>query len=180
MRQLSGPVFTAFMVFIFIQPLTSCSSPKPKTPSLNQGSIIVYLHDYSGRRNATVVPVIGISGKPWVFSSFGTIFAVDDPVTAAPSANSQIIGRAQGILVTNSLNGSNMQMVISIVFNGEEGSTLQIQGTTRQSQRFREVSVVSGTGNYRFARGYVVLETVSYDPNTSYAMVLCNITLLPT
>ncbi|CAM8953054.1 unnamed protein product [Rhodiola kirilowii] len=166
------------LCMLLILPLTSCSSTK--APSSNQESIIVYLHDYSGRRNATVVPVVGISGKPWVFSSFGTLFAVDDPVTAAPSAGSRVIGRAQGILVINSLDGSSMQMLLSIVFSDGVGSTLQIQGTTRQSDRVREVSIVSGTKYYRFARGYAVLETLIYDPETSYAMVLCNITLLPT
>ncbi|KAL9680323.1 hypothetical protein QQ045_018201 [Rhodiola kirilowii] len=146
------------LCMLLILPLTSCSSTK--APSSNQEGIIVYLHDYSGRHNATVVPVVGIS--------------------AAPSAGSRVIGRAQGILVINSLDGSSMQMLLSIVFSDGVGSTLQIQGTTRQSDRVREVSIVSGTKYYRFARGYAVLETLIYDPETSYAMVLCNITLLPT
>ncbi|KAF3789426.1 hypothetical protein EJ110_NYTH18025 [Nymphaea thermarum] len=51
----------------------------------------------------------------------------------------------------------------------------EIQGADRYLQQKREVSVVSGTGEFRYARGYAVLETVELDaPN---AVIKFNLTI---
>lgn len=84
------------------------------------------------------------------------------------------------MLVATSLDGSNVSVILSIVFTNNSqynGSTLEIQGVSRQFENYREVSVVSGTGRFRFARGYATLETLSYDPTTTYSVIHCSITL---
>jgi uncharacterized protein with beta-barrel porin domain len=56
-------------------------------------------------------------------------------------------------------------------------STLEIQGTSRQRENLRELSVVSGTGRFQFARGYVVFETVSYDAQNNQSIIRLSVTL---
>lgn len=146
----------------------------------NQTTMVFYLHDVATGPNATVAPVIGINGKVWSYSTFGTIFVIDDPVTLTPNQNSVHVGRAQGLLTAASFDGSNVNVVISIVFNNMQysGSTLELQGTSRQRENYREISVVSGTGRFRFARGYAAFETAFYDPATTRSIVRLTITLL--
>ncbi|PON62212.1 Disease resistance response protein [Trema orientale] len=148
---------------------------------LNQTNIVFFLQDVASTGpNATVVPVIGITGKAWTFATFGTIFAIDDPITETPSRSSNQVGRAQGMLVTSALDGSNVSVLVSIVFTNREygGSTLELQGVSRQNERYREVSVVSGTGTFRFARGFAIFETIYYERTISYSIIRCTITLL--
>ncbi|XP_028785647.1 dirigent protein 23-like [Neltuma alba] len=152
----------------------------PWEGSGEQQNLVFFLQDVSIGPNATVAPVAGVKGKEWSYNTFGTIYAVDDLVTAGPNRNSAPVGRAQGLLATGALDGSNVNIFLSIVFTNLQynGSTLQIQGVSRQSENYREVSVVSGTGRFRFARGYAALETYYYDPNTTYSIVRLSITLL--
>ncbi|KAG5118862.1 hypothetical protein JHK82_033282 [Glycine max] len=44
-------------------------------------------------------------------------------------------------------------------------------------ENYREVSVMSGTGKFRFARGYAVLQTAFYDPNTSRSVIRLTISI---
>jgi hypothetical protein len=144
-----------------------------------QSTLVYYLQDIGRGFNATVVPVIGINGRVWSYNTFGTIFVVDDPVMTSPSMLSTQVGKAQGVITVTSQDGANVNIILSIVFNDVQysGSTLQIQGSSHQRDNLRELSVVSGTGRFRFARGYAVFETVSYDPSNNHSVIRLTITL---
>ncbi|XP_059664483.1 dirigent protein 2-like [Cornus florida] len=147
---------------------------------LKETTMTLHFQDYSAGANATVLPVTGIPGRVWSFFGFGTIFCTDDPITEGLDKSSAQIGRAQGMYVTSAMDGSNTHVLISIVFTNEEfgGSTLEIQGTSRQHDAVREVAVVAGTGKFRYARGYATFETVYYDMEISYAIIRCNVTVM--
>ncbi|KAI4334127.1 hypothetical protein L6164_018857 [Bauhinia variegata] len=146
-----------------------------------QTTLVFFLQDVASGPNATVAPITGIRGKDWSYDTFGSLFVVDDPVTLSPNRNSAQVGRAQGLLAASALDGSNVHVLLSIVFDNSQysGSALEIQGTSRQRENYREVSVVSGTGRFRFARGFASFETMYYDPATSYSIIRFTITLLP-
>ncbi|KAL6135238.1 hypothetical protein ACLB2K_067466 [Fragaria x ananassa] len=60
------------------------------------------------------------------------------------------------------------------------GSTLEIQGNSILREPVRELSVVSGTGKFWFARGYAMCETAetySVDSLIGYAVVRFNVTV---
>ncbi|XP_022843418.1 dirigent protein 1-like [Olea europaea var. sylvestris] len=116
----------------------------------------LYFQDYSGGPNATVVQITGQPDGLLSFTKFGAIFCTDDPITEEFDPSSAEIARAQGLYVTSALDGTNTHVLISIVFTNEEykGSTLEIQGSSAQFERVREVAVVGGTGKFRLARGY--------------------------
>ncbi|XP_008229971.1 PREDICTED: dirigent protein 22-like [Prunus mume] len=172
---------TKLMSFSSILLLLAMLMPVAKPQSPRETTIVLYLQDLASGPDATVVPITGIQGKPQSFTSFGTIFAVDDVITETPDKVSAQIGRAQGILVASSLSGSNVHVSMSLAFTNVEynGSSLEIQGISRQFERYKEVSVVSGTGSFRYARGYATLETVFYDNKTFYSIIRCTVRLLP-
>ncbi|PKI68586.1 hypothetical protein CRG98_010990 [Punica granatum] len=121
----------------------------------------------------------GIPKKQWGVLQFGTVYATDDKLTESYDRNSTEVGRAQGLYVNSALDGSDLHLVMSLVFTSGEfnGSTLEIQGADRFYLKYREVSVVSGTGKFRLARGYIVLETVFIDIKNSNAIIRCNVTV---
>ncbi|XP_050379909.1 dirigent protein 23-like [Argentina anserina] len=105
------------------------------------------------------------------FTSFGTIFTIDDPITVTADQRSAEIGRAHGIMVASSLSGSNVHVALSFAFRN--GSSLEIQGTSRQFERYKELGVVSGTGTFRYAKGCITLESMYYDNRTSHSIIRC-------
>lgn len=144
-----------------------------------ESSMTLYFQDYSGGANATVIQVTGQADGLLSFGRFGTMFCTDDPITEDFDASSAQIGRAQGLYVTSALDGSNTHVLISIVFTSDEykGSTLEVQGSSAQFERVREVSVVGGTGKFRLARGYATFQTLYYDHERHHAVIQCNLTL---
>ncbi|KAI4299833.1 hypothetical protein L6164_033257 [Bauhinia variegata] len=141
--------------------------------------LTLYFHDYSNGPNATVIPVAGIAGREWNFKQVGSVYVIDEPITEGPERDSPTVGRCQGLFVTASFDGLNSHVVLSIMFTNEayNGSTLEIQGTSKQFEQTGEVSVVSGTGKFRFVRGYASFKTVFWDEVTTYAILQVDITL---
>ncbi|KAL6140168.1 hypothetical protein ACLB2K_058469 [Fragaria x ananassa] len=139
----------------------------------------IYLQDFNAGPNLTDTPIVGIAGKLWRYDQFGTVYIVDDPITVGPSHKSAVVGRAQGTFVTASLDGRNALVLLSIVFTNKKynGSTIEIQGNSKQFKPIREVAVVSGTGKFRFARGYATFETYFVDQPTGYSVIRSNITV---
>ncbi|XP_057451048.1 dirigent protein 23-like [Lotus japonicus] len=175
---MSPPIKSLFLSFLLISTIVHEVKSQLPPPQPNQTTIVLYLQDVAKGPSATVTPVIGIKDKDWSYNTFGTIFVVDDPVTFGSSPNSALIGRAQGTLTVSSLDGANVNVVLSILFTNSQysGSTIEIQGVSRQHESSRELSVVSGTGKFRYARGFAVLETLFYDAPTGRSTIRLTIT----
>ena len=99
------------------------------------------MQEWESGANITSIPVAGIPKKPWAILAFGTIFAIDDALTESTDRKSAQVGRAHGIFVTTALDGTDLHLLMSLVFTNKEynGSTLEIQGADRQFQKYREV-----------------------------------------
>ncbi|EYU43119.1 hypothetical protein ABFS82_08G115900 [Erythranthe guttata] len=160
------------LLIIFVCSNSELSQPK-------ETKMAFYFQDYSGGPNATVIEITGQPNGLLSFTKFGAIFCTDDPITEGFDESSAQIARAQGLYVTSALDGSNTHVLISIVFTNNEyrGSTLEVQGTSAQFERVREVAVVGGTGIFRLARGYATFETLHYDHALHYAVIQCNVTV---
>ncbi|KAK7257554.1 hypothetical protein RIF29_31604 [Crotalaria pallida] len=120
-------------------------------PNQNQTTTLVfYLQDSTSGPNATVAAVIGVNKKVLSYTTFGTIFVVDDPLHISPSISSKQVGRAQGLLTASAFDGSNVHVVLSVVFNNLQygGSTIEIQGISRQREHYREVALYPGLENF--------------------------------
>ncbi|XP_073149429.1 dirigent protein 22-like [Henckelia pumila] len=173
--------FKSLKLSLFLFLALFFASSLAELPQHKETGMTLYFQDYSGGPNATVIEITGPANDGLLaFTKFGTIFCTDDPITEGIDRESREIARAQGLYVTSALDGSNTHVLISVVFNDEEfkGSTLEIQGTSAQFERVREVAVVGGTGIFRLARGYATFETIHYDPSLHHAIIQCNITVL--
>lgn len=133
-------------------------------------NLTLYVHDCLSGDDTSAVTVAGKDGHTTNAFQFGTLVAVDDPVTEGPDRTSKEIGRAQGMYINSQLDGKGLHMVFSVVFTDGvyKGSTLEIQGADIFAKNEREFSVVSGTGYFRFVKGYGIMTTEMEDiPNLS-------------
>ncbi|XP_031490917.1 dirigent protein 1-like [Nymphaea colorata] len=167
-----GTKATVMAILPLLMMLSSSSFASEE--EMGETNIVCYMHDLLTGKNVTAVPVTLAANS----TGFGTIVAIDDAVTEGPDRRSAIVGRAQGIYIASALDSSDFHLVFSVVFTEgkHKGSTLEIQGADRYLQQKREVSVVSGTGEFRYARGYAVLETVELDPPLN-AVIKFNLTI---
>ncbi|WOG90199.1 hypothetical protein DCAR_0209442 [Daucus carota subsp. sativus] len=174
-----GPNTKLPFILILLLAIFLCSESRLDHGLLQETNMTLYIHDYFSGPNTTSIAIGVPSDDHWVVNSFGTMYCTDNPVTEAPEADSDYVGRAQGTFVSSAMDGSNSQVVMSIAFETNEfrGSTLQIQGAGPQMQSVKEVSVLSGTGAFRYARGFATFETIFYDRAANYSVVEWNITM---
>ncbi|KAF7810065.1 dirigent protein 16-like [Senna tora] len=86
---------------------------------------------------------------------FGTITVIDDVLTIQPELGSQTIGKAQGVYVASSADGSRQMMVFTAMFEGGEyGDSLNFYGVYKIGSTMSHLSVIGGTGKFKNARGF--------------------------
>ncbi|XP_043706025.1 dirigent protein 16-like [Telopea speciosissima] len=86
---------------------------------------------------------------------FGTITTIDDILTTAPDLGSQQIGKAQGVYVASSADGTTQMMVFSaMIEGGEYGDSLNFFGVYKIGSSMSRLSVTGGTGKFANACGY--------------------------
>ncbi|XP_027333646.1 dirigent protein 11-like [Abrus precatorius] len=170
----SNPLF----LIIFAVTILYAAYTFPR-PQLKQTNLVFYVHDYFTGHDSTAAIVAGKAGPTSKILHFGTVAVVDDPVTEGPSIESTLIGRAQGMYVNSRLDGKSLYMVFSVTFTDGEfkGSSLEIQGSDIYTMKEREFGVVSGTGYFRFVKGYGVMETEFIDVANLRAILKLSVTV---
>nr|XP_043631252.1 dirigent protein 11-like [Erigeron canadensis] len=144
-----------------------------------QTNLVFYVHDNLSGDDKSAMTVAGKDGPTTSIMHFGTLLAHDDPVTMDPDSKSKEIGKAQGMYVNSQLDGKAFYMIFSIMFTQGDykGSTLEIQGADPFTLKQREFSVVSGTGYFRFVRGYGIMTTEFLDIANLRATIKLDITV---
>ncbi|KAA8546083.1 hypothetical protein F0562_020466 [Nyssa sinensis] len=96
-----------------------------------------------------------------------------DPTSVEPALSSTLVGRAQGLYGTTSLEEICDLMAMSFVFKEGEynGSSLAVLGHNPIMNQYRELAVVGGSGVFRLARGVVTLNTYFFNPSAGNATV---------
>ncbi|EEF43091.1 Disease resistance response protein, putative [Ricinus communis] len=169
-------IFSLFLLYIAytIPKQQPCQDQEPK-----QTNLLLYVHDYFTGDDMSAITVAGKSGSNFHILQFGTVAVVDDLITEGPTVESREIGRAQGTYTNSQLDGKGLYMVFSLIFtHGEyKGSTLEIQGSDIFSLKEREFGVVSGTGFFRFVKGYGTMQTQFMDIPNLRAIIKLNVTV---
>ncbi|XP_061358465.1 dirigent protein 16-like [Gastrolobium bilobum] len=89
---------------------------------------------------------------------FGTITVIDDILTSQPELGSQIIGKAQGVYVASSADGTRQMMAFTALFEGGEyGDSLNFYGLYKIGSTMSQLSVIGGTGKFKNAKGFAEL-----------------------
>ncbi|KAM7252808.1 hypothetical protein ACFE04_008788 [Oxalis oulophora] len=85
---------------------------------------------------------------------FGTITVIDDILTTSPELGSQQLGKAQGVYVASSADGTTQMMAFTAMFEGGEfGDSLNFYGMYRIGSAMSQLSVTGGTGKHKNAFG---------------------------
>ncbi|KAL6344306.1 hypothetical protein AAG906_037880 [Vitis piasezkii] len=86
---------------------------------------------------------------------FGTITVIDDVLTSGPELGSQSIGKAQGVYVASSADGTTQMMAFTAMMEGGEyGDNLNFFGVYKIGSAMSRLSVTGGTGKFKNARGF--------------------------
>lgn len=122
-----------------------------------------YARDTAGGPNSTVHEVARAAISTDDLFSFGKVQVFDGVMTVGTDRNSKKLGKVQGILTSADMNTTAMAMSFNVVFTSGKynGSTLSLAGRNQVLERERHISVIGGTGVFRFTRGYVVIKTYS-------------------
>ncbi|PNX98877.1 disease resistance response protein [Trifolium pratense] len=159
--------------FIFITTISTAKSHSfvqtisPTTLGLHKpqklSHIRFYFHDIIGGKNQTAIRVASSPASDKSPTGFGSVMMMDDPLTAKPELDSQIVGRAQGIYASASQSELGFLMVLNFVFTQGKynGSSLSVLGRNTVESAVREMPIVGGSGLFRFARGYAHASTHS-------------------
>lgn len=113
---------------------------------------------FSGTPNNQVQTQLGPDG---LGLGFGTITVIDDIITTAPDLGSQNIGKAQGVYVASSADGSTQMMAFTAMFEGGEyGDSLNFYGIYRIVSSTSHLSVTGGTGKFKNAGGFAEVRSL--------------------
>ncbi|MCL7022342.1 hypothetical protein MKW94_002569 [Papaver nudicaule] len=137
----------------------------------------VYWHDIVGGPNPTAIQVARAPSTNKSTTGFGAVVMIDDALTEGPEMSSKLIGRAQGLYAFAGVNevAALMNMNFAFMVGKYNGSTISIMGRNQVLTEVREMSIVGGSGLFRFARGYVQARTKKLDFKTGDATVEYNV-----
>ncbi|TKV98256.1 hypothetical protein SEVIR_9G547300v4 [Setaria viridis] len=86
---------------------------------------------------------------------FGTITVIDDVLTSGPDLGAQPLGRAQGVYVASSADGSSQMMAFTAMMEGGEyGDTINFFGVYKVGTPLCRLSITGGTGKFKGACGF--------------------------
>jgi hypothetical protein len=158
------------------------STRVPLKPCRN---LVLYFHDilYNGKnaKNATSA----IVGAPqWgnlttltVNNHFGDLAVFDDPITLDNNLHSRPVGRAQGFYLYDMKNTFSSWLGFTFVLNSTDyRGTITFGGADPILTKYREISVVGGTGDFLMARGIANVSTDAFEGDV-YFRLRVNITL---
>lgn len=85
---------------------------------------------------------------------FGTITVIDDILTTSPDLGSQNIGKAEGVYVASSIDGTRQLMAFTAMFEGGEyNDNLNFFGVYHIGSTISQLSITGGTGKFKNACG---------------------------
>ncbi|KAG8368129.1 hypothetical protein BUALT_Bualt15G0013000 [Buddleja alternifolia] len=168
-------LYTSLMFFSLVLIIPNANSKviaKDKVTKLH-----FFVQDRTSGQNQTVYRVAQSDITSTSPTLFGQVNMVDDPITVGPGPQSKILGRAQGMYGFVDLNQIGAHMSVTFIFTSgkHNGSTLSMLGKNNILQKYRQLPIVGGTGDFAMARGIVTTNTYSMDAAGTYAVLEYNI-----
>lgn len=108
-----------------------------------------------GGAAAAAAPAQVQLGPDGLSLGFGTITVIDDVLTSGPDLGAQPLGRAQGVYVASSADGSSQMMAFTAMMEGGEyGDTINFFGVYKVGTPLCRLSITGGTGKFKGACGF--------------------------
>lgn len=146
---------------------------------------VFYFHDvlYNGSNaeNATSAIVAAPQGANLTSltdnNHFGDLVVFDDPITLDNNLHSPPVGRAQGFYAYDMKTTFSAWLGFAFVLNStEHRGTIIFAGADPILTKYRDISVVGGTGDFLMARGIANISTDAFEGDV-YFRLRVNITL---
>lgn len=116
--------------------------------------------NFAGKTNSQNQPQTQL-GPDGLGLGFGTITVIDDVLTSAPELGSQTIGKAQGVYVASSADGTTQMMTFTaMIEGGEYGDSLNFYGIYKIGSTMSYLSLTGGTGKFRNACGFAEVRSL--------------------
>ncbi|KAH6788006.1 Disease resistance-responsive family protein [Perilla frutescens var. hirtella] len=181
------------ILLAYILVVTICATPaqskyyseseRYEPVQLKKTRLNFFIHDILSGKNPTAVEIAGpktIKDKNDP-TPFGTVFAIDDPLTEGPEITSKVVGNAQGMYLSSS-QGKNLTLVMYIdlgfttgKFNG---SSLSVFSRNPVTESHREMAVIGGRGLFRRAEGTVFVKTHFLNSTNGDAVLEYNVVVV--
>ncbi|ESQ53113.1 hypothetical protein EUTSA_v10027029mg [Eutrema salsugineum] len=138
-----------------------------------------FLHDILSGQNPSAVRIAhaNLTGRADSPVGFGSLFAMDDPLTVGPERESKEIGNGRGMYVSGSKDMSRFTIVmyadLAFTTGKLNGSSISVfsRNPVAEEPGEREISIVGGRGKFRMARGFVKIKTHQIDMKTGDAVL---------
>lgn len=138
-----------------------------------------YLHDILSGPNPSAVRIAhaNLTGSTDSPVGFGSLFAMDDPLTVGPEKDSKEIGNGRGMYVSGSKEMSKFTIVmyadLAFTMGKFNGSSISIfsRNLVAEEAGEREIAIVGGRGKFRMARGFIKIKTHQIDMKTGDAVL---------
>lgn len=92
---------------------------------------------------------------------FGTITVIDDLLTSSPELGSQKLGKAQGVYVASSADGTTQMMAFTaMIEGGEYNDSLNFFGIYKIGSPISRLSVTGGTGKFKNVCGFAEVRSL--------------------
>ncbi|KAL3506304.1 hypothetical protein ACH5RR_031686 [Cinchona calisaya] len=106
-------------------------------------------------------PIATQLGPDGLGLGFGTITVIDDILTSSPELGTQALGKAQGVYVASSADGSTQMMAFTAMMEGGEyGDSLNFFGIYKIGSTMSRLSVTGGTGKFKNACGFAEVRSL--------------------
>ncbi|CAF2146136.1 dirigent protein 15 [Brassica rapa] len=182
----SGIMSLIFALYLAVMVVTANSdsnyygTTKPVHPKEEKVTRLrFYLHDILSGRNPSAVRIAhaNLTGGADSAVGFGSLFAMDDPLTVGPGKGSKEIGNGRGMYVSASKDIRKFTIVMYAdlafttgKFNGSSISVFSRNPVAEEAGE-REIGIVGGRGKFRMARGFVKIKTHQIDMKTGDAVL---------
>ncbi|CAN6308064.1 unnamed protein product [Urochloa humidicola] len=114
-----------------------------------------FLQPGNGGGTAAAAPAQVQLGPDGLSLGFGTITVIDDVLTSGPDLGAPPLGRAQGVYVASSADGSSQMMAFTAMMEGGEyGDTVNFFGVYKVGTPLCRLSITGGTGKFKGACGF--------------------------
>ncbi|KAL8089947.1 dirigent protein 22-like [Apium graveolens] len=127
-----------------------------------------FLHEEGSGVNQTAYLVAQSNISFTSPTNFGLVSMIDDILREGAAPDSQIVGRAQGLTGSSSMEEASLIMSLTFVFTTGKynGSSLSFLGRNPLSNKYREMPIVGGSGVFRLARGIITTQTIMLNITT--------------
>ncbi|CAA7020676.1 unnamed protein product [Microthlaspi erraticum] len=182
MKSITAVTFLALCLTVAVTASSKSYYGKTKPANLTDEKVTrvrFYLHDILSGQNPSAVRIAhaNLTGRADSPVGFGSLFAIDDPLTVGPEKDSKEIGNGRGMYVSGSkdINKFTIVMYADLAFTEGKfnGSSISVfsRNPVAEEAGEREIAIVGGRGKFRMARGFVKIKTHQIDMKTGDAVL---------